>query len=145
LLDEALFVRRIVTRDELRRVLRRAGGHPGAATLARVLAGHARCTRTDSELEQRMLELIRGAGLPEPELREHVLGYRVDFLWREQRLIVEVDAYGTHGSPAAFERDRRRDARLQTETGLRVIRITRERIEDRPFEVVATLTRAVSM
>jgi very-short-patch-repair endonuclease len=91
-----------------------------------------------------LLELIRAAKLEEPETGAYVLGYRVDFLWREQRLVVEVDAYGTHGSPAAFERDRRRDARIQTEAGFTVIRITREQIVERPFEVVAILTRAVS-
>jgi very-short-patch-repair endonuclease len=91
-----------------------------------------------------LLALIRAAKLEEPETQAYVLGYPVDFIWRKQRLIVEVDAYGTHGSPAAFERDRRRDARIQTEAGHTVIRITREQIEEGPFEVVATLTRATS-
>ena len=47
---------------------------------------------------------------------------------------VEVDAYGTHGSPARFESDRRRDARLLTEHGIVVLRLTKAAIEQRPFE-----------
>ena len=40
-------------------------------------------------------------------------GHEVDMLWREQRLVVEVDGFAYHSGRAAFERDRRRDAALQ--------------------------------
>jgi len=41
-----------------------------------------------------------------------LLGYNVDFVWHEHRLIVEVDGYDVHNTKSAFERDRRRDAVL---------------------------------
>jgi len=41
-----------------------------------------------------------------------VLGREVDALCPEQRLIVEIDGFAAHGTPAAFERDRARDAQL---------------------------------
>lgn len=73
----------------------------------------------------------------------HVLGYRLDLFWPELGLAVEADAYGTHGSPRKFESDRRRDARLLTEKGISVLRLTRAAIEDRPFEAIALLARAI--
>jgi len=72
-----------------------------------------------------------------------VLDYRLDLYWPDLRLAVEVDAYTTHGSSARFEADRRRDARLLTELGTVVIRVTRLAIETRPFEVIALLARAI--
>ena len=143
LLDEGLFVRRIVEQAELEDVLARAGGHPGRARLARVLGGHAHSTRTDSPVEEQLLEMIRSACLPEPRLGVHVLGYRLDFLWPELRLAVEVDGYRTHGSPHRFEADRRRDARLLAERGIVVIRLTRQMIQSRPLETIAVVAQAV--
>jgi very-short-patch-repair endonuclease len=143
LLDEAMFALRLVTRAQIADVLRRAGRHPGAATLARVYRGHTRSTRTESEPEEQLLELIRAAGIPEPELQAYVLGHRIDYLWRAQGVAVEVDGYDFHSSPAAFERDRRRDGQLLTRAGIVVIRLTRRRIAEEPFAVVAELVRAV--
>ncbi len=90
-----------------------------------------------------MLVLIRAADLPEPRLQVHVLGYRIDFLWPELGLALEVDAYGTHGSRRRFESDRRRDGRLLTEKGITVLRVTEASIEQRPFEAVGLVARAI--
>lgn len=143
LLDEGLFVRRIVTLTEVRELLARAGSHPGRSRLARVAGNHTRSTRTDSPPEETMFGLIRAAGMPEPQLQATVLGYRLDFFWPALRLAVEVDAYGTHGSRARFEADRRRDARLLTEAGIVVLRLTGVSLEDRPLEAVALVARAI--
>ena len=143
LLDEGLFVRRIVTIAEISSVLARSGNHPGRTRLARAAADHTRSTRTDSPPEETLLGLIRAAALPEPRLQATVLGYVLDFLWPELRLAVEVDAYGTHGSPARFEADRQRDARLLTEKGIGVLRFTRAAVEERAFEVLGVLARAI--
>jgi very-short-patch-repair endonuclease len=39
-------------------------------------------------------------------------GFEIDFSWPEQRLIVETEGHRHHGTRAAFERDRERDALL---------------------------------
>jgi very-short-patch-repair endonuclease len=52
--------------------------------------------------------------------------------------VVEVDGYAYHGSRAAFERDRRRDADL-TAAGYRVVRITWRQLTSEPHAVVARL------
>jgi very-short-patch-repair endonuclease len=93
----------------------------GRRALTAALDDEPRLTR--SEAERRFLALIRAARLPLPETNVRVLGYEVDMLWREQKLIVEVDGFGYHGTRAAFERDRARDAMLQV-AGYRVVRIT---------------------
>jgi very-short-patch-repair endonuclease len=62
----------------------------------------------------------------------------VDFLWRAQRLAVETDAFGTHGTRHSFERDRRRDQRLKL-AGYDPLRFTRRQILNEPDSVVATL------
>ena len=39
-------------------------------------------------------------------------GYRPGFLWRDERLIVEIDGRTHHSRRKAFEHDRRRDREL---------------------------------
>jgi very-short-patch-repair endonuclease len=143
LLDEALFVRRIVTLREISALLKRAGKHPGRARLARVARSHTRSTETGSRVAEKLYGLIRAAGLPEPQLEVPMLEYRLDLFWPELNLAIEVDSYGTHGSPARFEADRRRDARLLTEKGIVVIRLTKDMIEHRPLEAVGLVARAI--
>ena len=63
--------------------------------------------------------------------------YEVDFLWREQHVVVETDSWRHHGDRTAFERDRARDAHLQR-LGFRVLRFThRQLIHDRSTVVAA--------
>jgi len=87
-----------------------------------------------------MRRLMNAAGLPVPVANAKVAGYTADFLWREQRVIVEVDGYQFHGHRAAFERDRRKDMALSA-AGYRVIRITWWQLRDEPFAVVAHIAR----
>jgi very-short-patch-repair endonuclease len=63
---------------------------------------------------------------------------RPDFLWRAQRLIVEVDGREFHRTAQRFESDRRRDQRA-TVAGWRVIRTTHNQISRRPAELHATV------
>jgi len=65
-------------------------------------------------------------------------GFRPDFLWRPQRLIVETDGRDVHTTRQAFERDRERDQRL-TVAGWRVVRFTWRQITREPDRVVQTL------
>ncbi len=145
LLDEGLFALRIVKLVEIDGAVARAGHHPGRRRLARVASHHRHSTQTDSPPEERLLQLIRAAALPEPRLQAPVLGYRLDFFWPQLRLAVEVDAYGTHGAPSRFEADRRRDARLLTEMGIVVVRLTKAMIEQRPWEAIGLVARAIGL
>ena len=48
-------------------------------------------------------------GLPIPEPNAVVEGFKVDALWRVERLVVELDGHATHANPVANEEDRRRE------------------------------------
>jgi hypothetical protein len=125
-------------------VLRRANGRRGAAKLADVLAVHrVGSTRTRNELEERFLAICRDAGLAPDGVNVWVPfpeggGAEVDFLWRGQRLVVEVDGRDIHTTRRAFEHDRRRDQRLAI-LGYRVIRFTWRQVVFEPAHVGATL------
>lgn len=93
---------------------------------------------TLSELERRFLALIRDAGLPEPQANVLVGGELVDFYWPGPKLVVEIDGYRFHKSREQFEKDRRRDAKLQL-LGIRVVRLTQRRLELEPEEVIREL------
>ena len=76
-----------------------------------------------------------------PETNQRVCGYEVDLLWRDERLVVEVDRHAFHGRRAAFERDHRRDQVLVV-AGYRVIRITCRQLLEEPYAVIARIAQA---
>jgi predicted transcriptional regulator of viral defense system len=110
------------------------------ASLQAVLRAYAPAP-TRSELERRFLRICADHAIPRPEVNQYVEGFLVDFVWRDRRLIVEVDGYAYHRSPQAFERDHERDAELAA-TGWRVLRFTWRQLEDRPRWVAAMTKRA---
>jgi hypothetical protein len=81
-----------------------------------------------SEWEDRMLRLVRGAGLPVPICNEpfHAPDHgpcTPDFHWPGHDLIVETDGWDSHSTRAAFEDDRAKDA-APTAAGYRGLRFT---------------------
>jgi very-short-patch-repair endonuclease len=93
---------------------------------------------TRSELERMFLATCRRHKLPEPEVNVRLGRYEVDFLWRDARLVVELDGYEFHSTREAFERDRARDADLQSRS-FRVLRFTWRQVRDSPKEVARTV------
>jgi very-short-patch-repair endonuclease len=114
-------------------------GRPGSKILTSVLAVHTPgTTRTRSELEEAFLRLVDDHGLPRPEVNVQIEGFECDFVWREQRLIVETDGARAHGTNRARRRDPLRDARLIA-AGWRVWRVSYEQVVRQPREVAAEL------
>ncbi len=95
---------------------------------------------TRTELEASFLALCRRHRLPRPEVNVRVGPFMVDFLWRDRRLIVEVDGWESHRTRSAFETDRARDARLNV-LGFEVIRFTYRQVTTEPSQVVLTVRR----
>lgn len=85
-----------------------------------------------------MLALTRRAGLPPPETNVELHGHEVDFLWRRERVVVEVDSQAWHATRPARERDSRRDQELILRNYL-VLRVTWLQITRRPEAPVARL------
>ena len=84
--------------------------------------------------------------LPRPEVNARVDRFVVDFFWRDERLIVEVDGWESHGTRSAFEDDRARDARLRL-LGFDVLRFTWRQVADDGAYVakaIRTLLRAAA-
>lgn len=69
-------------------------------------------------------------------------GFRIDFLWRDLGVAVEVDGHRYHSSRAAFNRDRRKDAALKA-GGIDPNNVTRDEVEYRPLSVVAQVAVAL--
>ena len=127
-------LRRVVRLAELRDVIR-------AAEIAGLPIGeYGKLTkRTRSELELRLLELIRRHRLPRPEVNVAVAGFVVDFLWRERGLIVETDGERFHRGPVAASEDRTRDHRLR-QLGYEVLRFSYWQVVNETGPVVALLS-----
>jgi very-short-patch-repair endonuclease len=145
-LEQALaeaYARRLARRSELVSLLARRLSRPGTRAL-RALLDDGTPALTRSQAEERLLALIRAAELPAPETNIRIRRHEVDFLWREQRLVVEVDGFAFHSSRSAFERDRRRDAELGT-LGFRVMRVTWRQIVNGPEALIARLAKALAV
>ncbi|MBM3666947.1 MAG: DUF559 domain-containing protein [Actinobacteria bacterium] len=93
---------------------------------------------TRSKLERGFLALCRRHRLPKPRVNARAGPYEVDFLWPEQRVIVEADGFEFHRSREAFERDRARDAELQAR-GYRVVRVTHRQLRESPRKVARSV------
>lgn len=123
---------RLVTVDELRL----PPGAAGAARLRSAAAGQPGVTRSDAE--RRFRALVTRAGLPPPRTNVRLAGHSVDAVWREHRVVVEIDGFGAHGSRRAFEADRRRDLDLR-DAGMVVARFSYRQLTDEPERVLAHL------
>jgi hypothetical protein len=121
-------------------LLARTVGHHGHKRLRRAIALYKPTSFTRSKLEKRFLELVIEAGLPQPHMNYVERGFELDCYWPEHRFTVELDVFETHGTRAAFERDRERDRILQVH-GWRIIRITWRQLHDTPDAVAADLAR----
>jgi very-short-patch-repair endonuclease len=117
--------------------------HRGAKPLRTVLQAASDHTLTRSEAERRFLDLVRLAKLPPPRVNARVGRFEVDFLWPEQRVIVEVDGFRFHSSRAAFERDRAKWADLSA-LGYTVIPVTWRQIAGEPHALVARIAQALA-
>jgi hypothetical protein len=118
--------------------------HPTRAGTAALMAIVARIadepTPTRSAAEALFLDLCDMYAIERPAVNVRLEGLTVDFVWHARRLIVEIDGHRYHGTRAAFERDRVRDARL-TVAGYRVVRFTYRRLVRAPAAVAAILLR----
>jgi very-short-patch-repair endonuclease len=135
--------RGLATSRQLAKLTARHSGRAGVGAVRRLLRRAAPPAFTRSEAEERFLALIRPARLPAPEVNVNLLGFEVDFLWRQARLVVETDGFAYHASADAFERDRTRNTSL-TLAGFRVLRFTWRQLVDEPRTVVDQVEQALA-
>ena len=132
----------LLDQRDLQSLTTKRAGRPGAPILRELLESEGKPALTRSEAEERLLMLIRKAQLPAPETNVQVGAYEVDFFWRRERLVVEVDGYAFHTLRRKFENDRRRDAWLAAE-GVRVMRVTWRQLTDEPEAMLVRLAQTL--
>jgi very-short-patch-repair endonuclease len=124
---------------DVERTLRR--GHPGSANLRAALHEHAPGHgEMKSRLERRFRSLLIRHGIELPERNQQVGPWTVDCLWRERRVVVELDGR-QHERPHQADCDDDRDLWLRRH-GYVVRRYGKRQIEQRPDEVIADLRHA---
>lgn len=133
---------RLVSPESMRGIVERHRNHRGAPLWRRLLMHEGRPAFTRSQAEETMLDMIRCARLPHPELNARVLAHEVDFVWHDARLVAEVDGYAYHASQHSFAADRRRDAEL-TAAGYRVLRFTWSDLTEDRMATVVRLAQAL--
>jgi hypothetical protein len=112
-------------------------GRPGGSRLRAAIDAHlpalAACA---NGWERDFVLLCERERIPIPEPNARVGRYRPDMLWREARLIVELDGEPAHHSPAQLAADRSRQGWLESR-GFTVIRFTHEEVERDPQRTAA--------
>lgn len=123
-------------------------GRAGASTLAALIEPSQR-GRAESWLESALLRLLRESFLPMPRMQVTMRpgpgrAVRVDGIYDEQGLVVEVSGHATHATRRQRQSDAERRARLVA-AGMRVVDFTYEDVVDRPHYVVDTITRLLGL
>lgn len=113
-----------------------------AFTVPRSARGVARGIEVHTTTCVGRLDVVRVAGLPcTSATRRHVA--RVDFLFAEHGIVVEVSGRLGHSTPAERARDAQRRNEL-TDLGLRVYEFTWAQVTERPSEVIAAMCERLS-
>jgi very-short-patch-repair endonuclease len=98
---------------------------------------------TKSQAEREFAKLLRRATLTGWRANQKVVGYEVDFHFRDAKLVVEVDGFAFHTDPEAFERDRRKQNALVL-AGYQVLRFTWIDLTQYPDRVIELVLQAIS-
>jgi hypothetical protein len=112
-------------------------GRVGSSKLREALMRHEpKLARTRSPLERLFLPLCERFGIPLPEVNVWIAGVLVDAVWREQKLVVELDGRDNHSSWAQIQDDRAKELILRT-AGFVVVRYGTRQVEEQPELVAA--------
>ena len=127
-------------------LLERYPGRRGTAALRVLLESTKPETVTRNDFEEAFLTLIDAYGLPRPRMNADLAlrgrFFEIDCLWQRERIALELDSRGIHGTPKRFESDRQRDRILVAE-GWRTMRVTWRQLRDEPEAIVADLRLAL--
>jgi very-short-patch-repair endonuclease len=119
-------------------------GRRGVRTLDRLLLDSG----GESVLERTFLALVRQAGMPRPQTQHRVRAdarhvARVDFVYTEHRVVIEVSGRLGHSNPADRDRDAQRRNELQ-DLGYCVYEYTWSHLTRRSGWVIATLQQRLA-
>jgi len=98
--------------------------------------------RQRSDLEEDFLALCVHYCLPSSETNVKIGRHEVDFLWREHKVVVEIDSFLYHQGSVAFHADHARDLDLR-QWGYTVLHFTEKQLEEEPDRVAADVAAAL--
>jgi len=131
---------------EMEDLLARSRGHRGIRKLRRVLE-KGDLSGEDipkSRLEERFARLCAQQGLPKPAINRWILlegeYHQVDFLWRSEKVVIEVDSKRYHSTGWKLSRDARRDELLPV-CGYLHDRVPEDLLDQSPLEAIAKAKR----
>lgn len=139
----------LTTPDQLDRAIATWGGRGVAGTrvFRRVVAFVADdLSASVSEVDLRHLVLDAPVPTPIQQLRVRLPDLSnayPDFAWPDRMRIVEVDGFGSHGTPEQLQHDLRRQNQLM-DLGWEIRRFTATEVRDHPQEVRAEIIRFVN-
>ena len=117
-------------------------GRAGSTKLRNALQRHEpKLARTRSPLERMFLPLCERIGIPLPEVNVWIEGVLVDAVWREQKLVVELDGENNHSSWNQIQNDRSKELILRR-AAFDVVRYGTRQLEEEPALVEADVLRA---
>jgi very-short-patch-repair endonuclease len=128
----------VIDPEALRTAVDRYVAHPGVRAL-RALLDRDTFRLSDAELEVLFRPIAKRAGLPEPQTKQRINGFEVDFFWPELGLVIETDGWRYHRTPAAQTRDALRD-QTHTAAGLTTLRFSHYQVKYEPAHVRGVLS-----
>jgi hypothetical protein len=104
--------------------------------------------RAESPLESASRGYLHEVHLPLPELQAWIRGadarsYRVDFLWRDRRVVGEADGWAKYTDLRDLREEKRREDALRS-AGFSVVRWTSDELWRTPDTVMARIRRALT-
>lgn len=119
--------------------LRNTGRH-GSPAARRMLTAADDGTR--SQAERLLVRLLRTAKITGWRTNRPVAGFEVDVLFRDAKVVIEVDGFAFHSDAEVFQRDRNRQNAIAL-AGYQVLRFTWLDLVEYPERVIAEIRRAV--
>lgn len=103
--------------------------------------------RAESPMESEVRLVMRGSGLPIPELQYEIVDlnsrtWRLDFAWPDYRVAVEYDGFDWHSDREHFQRDRQKRAALN-EMGWSLISVVFDDVRVHPAEMLRRIVTAL--
>jgi len=133
----------ILQPDALQSLFERCRGYRGIRALRTAAEGFCDTSRTRSVPEANFQLLCGRYGIPAPCVNVPVGNREVDFLWPDERLIVEIDGFTAHGNRSRFESDRARAVELRL-GGYEYLPFTPRHVADRPGWVARSVLTALA-
>lgn len=146
---EDLLRRRLATAPAIAERLGRIPANcRGRQQLITLLSRRGAAPPAESGLEVKVIRMLRAEGYPAP-MRQRVLDDegrfigRVDLVYPERRLILEVDSFRHHSDRASFEGDRSRRNAL-TALGWMVLHVTHLMMKNQRAQLLMDIARSFS-